>query len=330
LNAPGKQLIEKVASVTASDFAHLALEIFQYQATHNVLYAEYLKLLRVNPALITDLTDIPFLPIQLFKSYAVKTGDWQPEVIFASSGTTAPTRSHHHLPDLAFYLHNARRGFERFYGNVKDYCILALLPSYLERTDSSLVAMVAHFIQLSRYPQSGFFLHHPGELLKTLEQCKRNNIPTILFGVSFALYDLAEQYELDLSSFIIMETGGFKSRKEILREELHHFLCQRFNVPGIHSEYGMTELLSQAYSPGKGVFQAAPTLRVFTRQVTDPLQPERTGKTGLLSVIDLANIFTISFILTEDLGSMADDGAFRVLGRADQADIRGCTLLLPE
>ena len=330
LNALRQQLTKKVESVTSDNFESLALEVFQYQAEHNLLYRQYLQLLNILPASVTSLAAIPLLPIQFFKNYVIKSGEnWQPEAIFESSGTTGQIPSRHFIPDLDFYLRNAKRGFEHFYGDLSQYCILALLPSYLERSGSSLVAMAAYFIEQSRYPQSGFFLYEQERLMQTLVDCVKNNIPTILLGVSFALFDLAENQELSMRDHIVlMETGGFKGRKEIIRENLHDYICQKFNLKSVHSEYGMTELLSQAYSKGKGIFSPAPTMQVLTRQITDPLSPEKINKTGLIGVIDLANISSMSFLLTEDLGRVHPNGSFEILGRADNSDIRGCSLLL--
>lgn len=327
----GKELAKKAESVQEANFDALALEIFHYQAANNSLYAQYLQLLGVDHSTINSINEIPFLPIQFFKNYSIQTGNWSPAVIFSSSGTTGQTRSQHLVYDLEFYLHNTKKSFEYFYGDLSGYCFLALLPSYLERSGSSLVAMADYFIKQSRYPQSGFFLNEYDKLVETLKNCKKNAIPTVLLGVSFALLDLAEAYDLDLSGMIIMETGGFKGRKtEIIREELHHFLCNKLKVQSIHSEYGMTELLSQAYAKKEGKFYTPPTLKVFTRQITDPFSTEKTGKTGIIALIDLLNVATQSFILSEDVGRSYADGAFEIQGRLDNSEIRGCNLLLLE
>ncbi len=328
----GKELTKKAQIVSDATFESLALEIFQYQAVNNALYAQYLQLLGVQPAAVTHINAIPFLPIQFFKNYLVQTGTWSPEVIFTSSGTTGQTPSQHLVADLNAYLLNTRRNFEHFYGDLSQYCILALLPSYLERQGSSLVAMADYFIRNSRHSQSGFFLYDYERLVQTLEYCKKHHIPTLLLGVSYALLDLAEQYELDLSDpIIIMETGGFKGKreKEMIREELHKYISKRLNAQNIHSEFGMTELLSQAYAKGQR-FTPGPPLKVFTRQITDPLSPERTGKTGLLALIDTMNVHSMSFILTEDIGRVYECGSFEVLGRMSGSEWRGCNLLVQD
>jgi len=324
----GQLLAKKVERVIPATFDELALEIFRYQASYNSLYADYIRLLNIKPETITKVEQIPFLPIQFFKTHDIQTGKWTPETVFTSSGTTGQTASRHLVRDLDFYLQNTRRGFEHFYGKLEEYCILALLPSYLERSGSSLVAMVDYFIRQSKYEQSGFFLHDIERLVKTLSDVKRQNIPTVLIGVSFALWDLAEQFPMDLSGVVVMETGGMKGRRrELIRSELHKILARGFNVEKIHSEYGMSELSSQAYFFNKN-FLNSPTIRTFARQITDPLANEKHGKTGVLNIIDLANFNTISFIATEDLGRVYADRSFEVLGRLDNSDIRGCNLMV--
>lgn len=322
-------LAKKVETVTAENFEILALEIFRYQAQHNPLYATYLDLLNIRISDINSANNIPFLPIQFFKNQEIKTGSWTSETTFSSSGTTGQSTSTHHVRDLQFYLKNTKRGFAYFYGDLSAYCILALLPSYLERSGSSLVAMADYFIQQSQYAQSGFFLYNTSKLIEILSECKKKSIPTLLLGVSFALLDLAEQYSMDLAGFIIMETGGMKgTRKELVRSELHQILTTNFNVQSIHSEYGMTELFSQAYSKGNGKFYPSPTMQVQTRQITDPLSKENVEKTGVINIIDLANIDTICFIATDDLGKVYADGSFEILGRLDNSDLRGCNLMI--
>lgn len=333
LDQLGKELTKKAQNVTAASFETLALDIFQYQAANNALYAQYLQLLGIQPAAITSLNAIPFLPIQFFKNYLIQTGNWSPAVIFTSSGTTGQTPSQHLVRDLSIYLTNTRRNFEFFYGDLSKYCILALLPSYLERKGSSLVAMADYFIRQSNYSESGFFLYDYERLIQTLEYCKKHHIPTLLLGVSFALLNLAEQYELDLSDpVIIMETGGFKNKKEkeIIRTQLHTYLCEKFNAKTIHSEYGMTELLSQAYAKKDGFFFPAPAMKFFSRQITDPLTPERPGKTGIIAIMDLMNVHSISFILTEDIGRVYEDGSADINGRLHGTDMRGCNLLIQD
>jgi hypothetical protein len=309
----------------------MALEIFRYQARENVLYAQYLKLLGVDFQLVNKVDKIPFLPISFFKTHEVKTGNWTSATVFSSSGTTGQQSSQHAVKALDFYLENTKQGFEFFYGPISDYCILALLPAYLERKGSSLVAMADYFIRLSKYDQSGFFLNNLDAVAQKLSQCQKQNIPTLLLGVSFALWDLAEQYPMDLSNVIIMETGGMKGRRrELTREELHGILNKAFQTQHIHSEYGMTELLSQAYSKGNGLFYPCPTMKVLTREITDPFAIQQVGKTGVINIIDLANIDSVAFIATDDLGKVYQDGSFEILGRLDASDVRGCNLLVLE
>jgi hypothetical protein len=259
----------------------------------------------------------------------VQSGDWEAETVFTSSGTTGQQPSRHFVRDRGFYLRNARRGFEGLYGPVADWCVLALLPSYLERRGSSLVAMADHFIQLSHRPESGFFLHDLDRLAEVLQDCRAVGKKTLLLGVSFALLDFAERHAMDLGGVVVMETGGMKGRRrEMTRGELHALLKAAFRLDAIHSEYGMTELLSQAYAPGDGLFRPAPTLRFLATELQDPFQPVGPGRTGILNAVDLANLDTCAFIATEDLGRVHADGRFEVLGRADAAEMRGCNLLV--
>lgn len=326
-----RRLLDKIRALPAGDFAALALEMFRFQAAYNPVYHQFLAHLDIQPDEVKRLEEIPFLPIQLFKNYQLQTGAWIPTRTFTSSGTTGAQTSHHLLREEEWYRQNARRGFTHFYGPVSNYCVLALLPAYLERTGSSLVFMADDFIRQSRYRESGFFLHDYEALQLRLETCLKAGIPVLLIGVSFALWDLAEQFPMHLGNTIVMETGGMKGRRrEITREELHGILKSAFQLPAIHSEYGMTELLSQAYSKGEGVFYPAPTMRVVAREINDPFQWQQMGKTGVLNIIDLANIDTISFIATDDLGRVQEDGAFEVLGRLDASDLRGCNLLLTD
>ena len=312
------------------DFEHAALEIFQIQVAGNPVYGAFVAELGLDSQNITNLEAIPFLPIQFFKTHEVKSGDWQPEVVFTSSGTTSSTTSSHQIKDISIYEQSFINGFRRFYGNPSEYCILALLPAYLERSGSSLVYMANDLVNESRHVQSGFYLHDYDSLISTLQNLAATKTPTLLLGVSFALLDVAEK----LSNFqhpnlIVMETGGMKGRrKELIREELHLQLTKGFNVPVIHSEYGMTELLSQAYSKGNGIYQTPPWMQVMVRDTTDPLSSVKPGATGGLNIIDLANLNSCSFIATEDLGRTHADGSFEVLGRFDQSDIRGCNLMV--
>lgn len=325
-------IFQRLHNFSGVGFEELALEIFRFQATQNSLYGRYLALLNVDVQNVKTIAQIPFLPIQFFKNYAIKTGNWQEQTTFTSSGTTGESTSSHHVRDLDFYKKNTVHGFQQFYGDPADWLVLALLPSYLERSGSSLVFMAEHFIQLSKHPQSGFFLNNIADLLAILQHPLTRSPAhplTLLLGVSFALLDLAERHSLDLQHVTIMETGGMKGRRrELTRSELHDTLKTAFNAPAIHSEYGMTELFSQAYSTGDGLFRPAPTLRAFSREITDPLTPQKPGKTGILNFIDIANFDTCSFIATDDLGRVFPDGSFEVLGRVDNSDVRGCNLMV--
>lgn len=310
-------------------FDELAVDVFRYQASRNPVYARYLELLQCDPGAVEAPERIPFLPIRLFKTHALRTGDWVPETVFTSSGTTGKTTSRHEVRDLAFYLHNTERGFRHFFGPVEENAVLALLPSYLERKGSSLVTMAGHFIRRSGYPESGFFLHQYDALIDRIGQLLDQGAPTLLLGVTFALLDLAERGPFPWSALKVMETGGMKGRRrEMVREEVHRRLCAAFDVDRVYSEYGMTELFSQAYSAGGGVFRPVPGMRVQARQITDPFAAAPPGKTGVLNLIDLANLDTISFVATDDLGRVFPDGSFEVLGRLDHSDLRGCNLLV--
>lgn len=315
--------------VQPDDFNALALDVFRFQAEHNSLYNRYLELIGKKIQAVETVQEIPFLPIELFKTYDIQTGNWTPERIFSSSGTTGQATSRHLLHDPDWYRMGARRAFARQYGPVENFCFLALLPSYLERNNSSLVFMAEDFISLSRYAQSGFYLYNMADLVKVLSDCVQNKIPTVLLGVSFALLDLAEAFPMPLEQVIVMETGGMKGRRaELTREQLHQVLQTAFQVQHIHSEYGMTELLSQAYAPGNGRFYPAPTMRVLAREAADPFAIRPWGQNGALNIIDLANVDTLSFIATDDLGKVAEDHSFEVTGRLDSSEIRGCNLMV--
>ncbi len=322
-------LLERIRSCSQQEFDDLALDVFAYQAANNPVYRHFLELLDIVPASVKEMDDIPFLPIAAFKSHLLKTGEWVPERIFSSSGTTGTEPSQHAVRNAGWYLEQARRGFSRFYGPPFDFCFLALLPSYLERAGSSLILMAEDLIQSSRYAQSGFFLRDHENLRNLLHRNKQEKVPTILLGVSFALLDFVEEGPVDFPELIVMETGGMKGRREeITREELHHKLKVGFRVAAIHSEYGMTELFSQAYSRGDGLFFPSPAMRVVLRDIYDPLSRAKLGQTGAINVIDLANLDTISFIATDDLGREVSGGGFQVLGRLDNTDIRGCNLMV--
>ncbi len=312
-----------------AQFEEVALEVFQYQAENNKVYKEYLALLNKNPSSISSLEAIPFLPIQFFKTQKLIAGLNNEEIIFTSSGTTGSNQSKHYVNDLSFYQESYVKGFEQFYGPIEDYVILALLPSYLEREGSSLIFMVEDFIQKSKHVESGFYLNNLEDLYHILLQLKQTNKKVLLIGVSFALLDFIEQFSMDYPQLIIMETGGMKGRrKEMIREELHSLLKNGFGVDKIHSEYGMTELLSQAYSKGDSVFQCPNWMQLRIRNAEDPFSYLPNGKVGGINVIDLANYNSISFIATDDLGKKYSENQYEILGRFDHSDVRGCNLLL--
>jgi phenylacetate-coenzyme A ligase PaaK-like adenylate-forming protein len=312
-----------------ADFLEVALATFQHQYGHNEVYSTYCDLLGVHPQQVSELHQIPFLPIAFFKTKEVVSGTFGPEAVFTSSGTTGTSTSSHFVKSIALYQESFQRGFELFYGPVEDYCILALLPSYLERQGSSLIYMVQDLIARSQHPQSGFYLRDHEALVDQLGQLETNKTKTILIGVSFALLDLVERYPMTLAHTLVMETGGMKGqRREMIREELHHALRQGFGTAQIHSEYGMTELLSQAYSKGDGLFETPPWMSVLARDTEDPMALQPAGKTGGLNIIDLANRDSCAFIATQDLGKVYENGTFEVLGRFDHADVRGCNLMV--
>ena len=314
---------------TDADFVQAALQTFGYQYQHNQVYQRFCTLLGRTPDKVRRLTDIPFLPIEFFKSEAVYCGNVRPTTVFTSSGTTGSQTSRHYVKDLAVYQQSFRQGFADFYGNIEEYTVLALLPSYLERTGSSLITMVADLIERSGSADSGFYLNEYDLLAEKLKVLDRSGRKVLLIGVSFALLDLVETHRFQLKNTIVMETGGMKGRrKELIREELHAILCEGFGVEHIHSEYGMTELLSQAYSAGSGLYESVRWLKVLIRDTNDALSYQRPLKTGGINLIDLANIHSCSFIATQDLGRLHPDGRFEVLGRFDNADIRGCNLLI--
>lgn len=313
---------------TNSDFLAVALDTFNFQYTHNTVYHNFCNYLNVDPKEVTQLYDIPFLPIQFFKDSSVVSSTQKPAITFSSSGTTGATTSKHFVTDLGVYEQSYLTAFRQYYGAPSDYCILALLPSYLEREGSSLIYMVADLIKKSNHPKSGFFLNNTTKLRAALETLEAEGTKTILIGVSFALLDFAEAHSLQLKHTTIMETGGMKGRrKELIRVDLHNRLCTAFGTSKIHSEYGMTELLSQAYSKGDGVFSCPPWMQVLIRDAEDPLTYLKAGKSGGLNIIDLANRYSCSFIATQDLGKKNSDSSFEVLGRFDNSDIRGCNLM---
>lgn len=307
----------------------IALQLFRFQAAHNPVYARYIHYLGVKPAAVKNLIEIPFLPISFFKSQVLQTTDWLPQTKFTSSGTTGDTTSTHLIEDLDFYLTHAERCFGHFFGSLEQYHIFALMPSYLERKDSSLIAMLEHFIRKTESPYSGFYLYEHEKLVSDLMAARKSTRKIILWGVSFALLDLAEKFSINLQGCIIIETGGMKGRrKEMTRQELHAQLKYRFNVDSIYSEYGMTELLSQAYTKGGDLFYPSPWMKILVRETADPLEKGLISSPGGLNVIDFANIHSISFIETEDAGKVHPDGSFEVSGRLDNSDVRGCNLMV--
>jgi len=309
------------------DFSSLALKVFHLQYSKLKIYRDYCDFLKIDPSLVQDISSIPFLPIQFFKSHKIILDNSSAEIVFSSSGTKGTIQSNHYVSDLSLYEKSFTRSFEYSLGKLKDIPILALLPSYLEREGSSLVYMVNELITKSDSPYSGFFLDNTEELIDRLLYLESNKISSLLIGVSYALLDLIEQRSFQLDHVMVMETGGMKGkRKEMIKKELHQKLRKGFGVSSIYSEYGMTELLSQAYSKKDGVFYCPPWMKVTTRDTEDPLSPIE-GKTGALNIIDLANINSCSFIATQDLGKMYPDGSFKILGRFDDSDIRGCNLM---
>ncbi|MBU2939052.1 acyl transferase [Lacinutrix sp. C3R15] len=314
---------------TQLDFKTVALQIFKFQFENNAIYRSFCDLLYIHPSDVKRIEDIPFLPISFFKTHEVLSTKDKIQETFTSSGTTGSITSKHQVTNVSIYEESFLKGFKHFYGNIEDYTILALLPNYLEREGSSLIYMVNDLINKSKKPESGFYLNNLSDLKTKLETLDNQGEKVLLIGVSFALLDLVESHTFKLNNTIIMETGGMKGRrKELIREELHAILKQGFGVQNIHSEYGMTELLSQAYSTGNGVFKCPNWMQVVTRDIEDALTIQSAGKTGGINVIDLANVNSCSFIATQDLGKVSNDGSFQILGRFDHSDIRGCNLMV--
>ena len=316
---------DKVFKVDEEGFDSLALDIFRFQAAENPVYRAFLQALGKEPAEIRKLGEIPFLPVGFFKSHEVRTGQFQAAGYFESSGTTGSV-------NFALYRKSFETGFRRFYGDPSNWVIIGLLPSYLERKNSSLVMMVDQLIRDSGHTESGFYLYEFSKLADTLRQLEAKGKRVLLIGVSFALLDFAAQHSIPLKSTVIMETGGMKGRKkEMTREELHHILKEAFELKAIHSEYGMTELLSQAYAYENGSFYCPAWMKIGVRQEDDPLSVAFPGvkvQNGLINIIDLANIYSCSFIATDDIGKLYPDGHFEVIGRMDNSDLRGCSLMV--
>lgn len=326
-----KDVETRIFAANDENFNALALEIFRFQYQNNSVYRAYCDAIRVKPPDINSITKIPFLPISFFKTHRVTSTEFVPEVIFESSGTTQTINSKHLVKRLDLYQSSFNKTFELFYGSPNEWCILALLPSYLERKNSSLVLMAEELIKASKHPESGFYLNEFDQLSNVLQQLEQAKQKTLLIGVTFALLDFAAAYPMQLNFTTIMETGGMKGRKqEMTRQEVHAVLSEAFQTNTIHSEYGMTELLSQAYSNGNGIFKCPPWMKILVREEDDPFEIKTDTEkiiTGAINVIDLANIYSCSFIATEDAGKLYSDGSFEVLGRLDNSDIRGCSLL---
>ena len=325
------ELTKQVFSIASQkDFEEVGLKVFSHQATHCQVYRDYIMNLGIDPSTINTLAKVPYLPIAFFKSHKVLSDTYsKTEIVFSSSGTTGMSQSRHLVTDVGIYEESFRKAFELFYGPIADICLLALLPSYLERDGSSLIYMIDALIKDSNHPDSGYFLHNHDDLLQKLQAQKASGQKTILIGVTYALLDFLESHTLNFPELIVMETGGMKGkRKEMVREELHQILTTGFGVHAIHSEYGMTELLSQGYSAGEGLFNCPAWMQINLRDTNDPLSAVEGQKTGGINVIDLANLNSCSFIATQDLGKVYADGSFEVLGRFDNSDIRGCNLLI--
>jgi len=311
----------------------MALEIFFIQSANNEVYKKYIQALGIDPQSVDSIEKIPFMPISFFKTHEVITGTFQPEIIFESSGTTGENTSRHFVKSLQLYKKSFTKGFNLFYGDISNWCILGLLPGYLERENSSLIVMVDDLIKKSNHPNCGFYLHDHEKLYQALVHNEITGKPTLLIGVTYALLDFAEKYSMKLQNTFIMETGGMKGkRKEMTREEVHQILRNKFGLSKIHSEYGMTELLSQAYSKGDGIFETPAWMKVLTREYNDPFAinsfaANKRSSNGLINIIDLANLYSCCFIATDDVGRVYKNNRFEVLGRRDVSDLRGCSLL---
>lgn len=334
MNTPVKNIAlrNKIFTTNDENFISIALEVFHFQYKNNRVYRQYCDTLKIDGNKIYDIQQIPFLPVQLFKSHKVTATEFDAEVIFESSGTTQTVNSKHYVKDAGIYEKSFTNTYRLFYGDPSEWCIIALLPSYLERNNSSLVMMADKLIQQSRHGQSGFYLNEFKKLQTTLTQLEKQRQKTLLIGVTFALLDFAGQCPMKLRHTTIMETGGMKGRREeMTRQQVHEILCSSFHLKNIHSEYGMTELLSQAYSTGYGIFNCPPWMKVLMREEDDPFAVHIADAakviSGAINIIDLANIYSCSFIATEDAGKLHPDGSFEVLGRLDNTDIRGCSLL---
>lgn len=322
-----KSFKQKLFRLQPNNFEDTALQVFRYQANYNDVYKEYLANLNIKVNNVISCLEIPFMPISFFKHRQIKTEQWNEEIVFKSSGTTGQVRSEHHIRDLSFYTDNTQQIFKSVYGDPSQYNFLALLPSYLERQDSSLIYMVDELIKNGK-ASSGYYLNNLDDMVSKINLLQKRGEKIFIIGVSFALLELAENYNLNLEESIVMETGGMKGRrKEVVRSELHQILCKAFNVSKVHSEYGMTELLSQAYAIKEGIFYPPNWMRAYSRDLNDPFEI-KFQQIGGLNIIDLANIDSCSFIETQDMGRVYEDGGFEVLGRIDNSEIRGCNLLV--
>lgn len=324
-------LVQQVFDIqNEQDFEKAALAVFHFQAKHNEVYKRYIYLLKVNVEAVTSIEKIPFLPIHFFKQFQVVSGKFEPAIVFTSSGTTGMTKSSHFVKDEQLYIKSFLQCFRQFYGHESEYTFICLLPSYLDRAGSSLIYMMDYLVKASNKPLSGFYPQVNEAFIQAITALQKDQTQKVFFiGVTFALLELAEKYSTDLSNFILMETGGMKGRrKEITRAELYEILQQNLQAKAIHSEYGMTELLSQAYAKENGHFYCPKHMKVLIRDLNDPFTLLQPNKSGVINVIDLANIYACSFIATQDAGKLSTDGSFEVLGRVDHSDIRGCNLLM--
>jgi len=320
---------ENILKAGKANFERIVLTVFQYQYNNNPIYRQYCEALHTDIQAVNSLPQIPFLPVSFFKTHKVVTGpaDTDTSLVFESSGTTGTVNSRHFIADAAIYEKSLLQGFEQYYGPAQQYAILALLPSYLQRKNASLVYMARTLMEKSAHPENGFYIDEWQQLHETVKRCEQAKQKVLLLGVTFALLDFAAAYPMHLEHTIIMETGGMKGRREELtRSEVHAFLKKQFGVVQVHSEYGMTELLSQAYSKADGIFSCTNTMRVLVHDINDPLEVKETGS-GALNIIDLANLYSCSFVATEDIGNVFADGAFEVLGRLDNSALRGCSLM---
>lgn len=329
------ELIHKIFSVSPEHFEALALSLFRFQYANNSIYRQFTDGLQIKAESVDAISKIPFLPIQFFKSHIVTSTSFQPETIFESSGTTGMVNSRHYIKDLSLYQKSFLKAFESFYGKPSEWCFIGLLPSYLERNNSSLIAMVSDLITLSGHSKSGFYLNDYEKLHVVLKQLENQQQKTILIGVTFALLDFAELYPMQLKHTTVLETGGMKGKRaEMTRQEVHHRLQEKFGLQAVHSEYGMTELLSQAWSCGNGIFRCPGWMKVLVRDeddplmIKDPVAVNQSSVNGIINVIDLANIYSCAFIATDDAGKIYQDGSFEVLGRIDNSDMRGCSLMV--